>query len=211
MSFNIKNSSNVQITINLRNSDVADSVTEGYIYVIRNVVNNKAYVGQTWNIERRLSQHFSAKGGSLLLAKAIAKYGSENFNASIVATCHTQQQMDSAEIAMIREFDTFIPKGYNLTHGGKGHDGDLRCLDKDCNEPVTYGSSNFCSKHLAPKLVLRKNDKGKVYCIGKDNSCPTLSRDHKNKLCIACGRKQGMVFNNTIKMLTTTDPNGNLV
>lgn len=51
------------------------------IYIIKNRINNKVYVGQALDPTMRFKQHCkpsSAKDGSLI-AQAIQKYGKENF------------------------------------------------------------------------------------------------------------------------------------
>jgi hypothetical protein len=93
----------------------------------------------------------------------------------------------------------------------KRHFNSYKCVVKGCDLPVARGSLNFCQDHLEPPLVLRRNEKGKIFCISKDNTCMALSRNHKDKLCISCGREKGLVFNTTAKMLTTVDQNGNLI
>lgn len=207
MNINITNSTNTHIHV--KNSGTTEHKEDGHVYLIRNKVNNKAYVGQSWNIERRLKEHFSSRGSSLLLSKAIVRYGLHNFDVSVLVTCQTQQQMDTAETEMIKQYDTFVPKGYNLTHGGKGHADDLECLHKNCSKPVAYGSSNFCSKHLGPPL--RKNEQGRLYCTGLNNTCVALARSVRDGLCISCARRKGVELNPTLKMLTQVDKHGNFI
>lgn len=48
------------------------------IYKIQNLINNKIYIGQSINIEKRLSAHKSSKD-SCYIHNAIQKYGIMNF------------------------------------------------------------------------------------------------------------------------------------
>ena len=54
----------------------------GRIYIIRNTINNKVYIGQTiHSVKLRFSKHLTSarKGGDYVIGKAIRKYGEENF------------------------------------------------------------------------------------------------------------------------------------
>ncbi len=53
------------------------------VYLIKNKINGKVYIGQSIDIERRWCQHRYGKG-SLILRKAIKKYGIVNFEFVIV-------------------------------------------------------------------------------------------------------------------------------
>ena len=53
------------------------------IYQITNKVNNKIYIGQSIDIERRWNQHKYGKG-SVVLMNAIKKYGLDNFEFKIL-------------------------------------------------------------------------------------------------------------------------------
>ena len=54
----------------------------GYIYEIRNIQNNKVYIGQTWVPKNRQKRHFSdlrcGRHDNPHLQKAFIKYGEEN-------------------------------------------------------------------------------------------------------------------------------------
>ena len=42
----------------------------GYIYRITNTLNNKQYIGKTFNLKKRITQHFCGHGGTRALDKA---------------------------------------------------------------------------------------------------------------------------------------------
>ena len=50
----------------------------GYIYLFTNKINDKKYIGQTWNYKRRIGEHYRGYGCAKLLKNAINKYGKEN-------------------------------------------------------------------------------------------------------------------------------------
>ena len=61
-----------------------------YIYQYLNLINNKVYIGQTNNIDRRIREHksnsFNSKSVNYnnIIHKAIRKYGYENFEITIL-------------------------------------------------------------------------------------------------------------------------------
>lgn len=92
------------------------------VYIITNLVNGKQYVGLTTKtIKKRLARHiYDAKRedrnkGSMLLLKAIRKYGKENFVIDLVSDKFTSiQELKQGETDAIKKFNTLAPNGYNL-------------------------------------------------------------------------------------------------
>ena len=98
----------------------------GYVYLLRNKLNGKCYVGQTCDFERRMAEHeYEAKSGSSFkIHQAIRKYGMENFDTEILHSCQGEEQvvleeLNSLEIYYIRKFNSFFD-GYNMTEGSRG-------------------------------------------------------------------------------------------
>jgi group I intron endonuclease len=89
----------------------------GWIYLIRNKVNNKCYVGQTIqkNVKNRWKAHICSK--NTILSCAFARYGINNFEFSVITEV-PDDQLDEREINEIRERNTISPNGYNLEEGG---------------------------------------------------------------------------------------------
>jgi hypothetical protein len=81
------------------------------------------YIGQTVNERRRWQAHKSyaknpEKTGQYI-HRAIAKYGIENFQYEVIATCRTQEDASVTEIELIKQYDSRNPDvGYNLHIGG---------------------------------------------------------------------------------------------
>lgn len=86
------------------------------IYIIKNRINSKIYVGQTWDtLEYRWrSGHGYAK--CTHLQHAITKYGKNNFYYEILTVCSTQEVADYWESYFIQRFDS-VKNGYNLLTG----------------------------------------------------------------------------------------------
>ena len=95
---------------------------QGCIYLLRNLVNGKGYVGQFSGrrAEQRWARHFkyAFNGGPQAIHAAIRKYGIANF-ATIVIWRGSVSKLDTMEIKFIKKLGTFAPGGYNLTLGGK--------------------------------------------------------------------------------------------
>ena len=92
----------------------------GYIYLIRNTVNNKCYVGQSTNNARktRLRDHLSGRG-SKLLKKAIQRYGVDAFHTKILHDNLPTNLLDDFEIHEIKRHNSIEPHGYNVKSGGE--------------------------------------------------------------------------------------------
>jgi group I intron endonuclease len=100
---------------------------KGYIYKIENKTNGTSYIGQTSrNVTERFHEHFAERSNSVLLKRAIKKYGKENFVLIVLCEINTENkkdlkyQLDIAEIKYIKDNDTLVPNGYNLVAGGGG-------------------------------------------------------------------------------------------
>ena len=94
----------------------------GIVYLIRNTVNGKCYVGQTTrNFNERFSEHCqpgSAKKGSKL-SQAIQLYGEENFVCRILEEgIEDERELSYREVYYVATLRTVWPDGYNATPGG---------------------------------------------------------------------------------------------
>jgi group I intron endonuclease len=90
------------------------------IYIIRNDVNSKVYIGQTWrDLSVRWKSHLipSTSNHCIKLRRAIKKYGQEKFHIELLTICHTQEMADYWEKYFIHNFDS-IKSGYNILEGG---------------------------------------------------------------------------------------------
>ncbi|RKU10783.1 hypothetical protein C6503_19045 [Candidatus Poribacteria bacterium] len=92
----------------------------GYVYKITNTVNGKAYIGiSTYEPgKRRIKQHLAGRGNHLI-ASAVEKYGKESFAYEILEDNIFPELLSDLEISYIKHYNTLVPNGYNLTHGGE--------------------------------------------------------------------------------------------
>lgn len=90
-----------------------------YVYKITNIINNKVYIGQTINpIEKRFHRHIQDAISNRLdthLARAIRKYGPEQFKIELIDTANDQEELTKKEYYWINYYDS-VNKGYNETN-----------------------------------------------------------------------------------------------
>jgi group I intron endonuclease len=107
------------------------------VYVIRNKVNGKGYVGITIkSLDRRMDEHITAalldqrrsKNGRLHpLYAAFRKYGPDKFTIEQLARAYGLSEAQDLEEQFIEELHTYASgggsrMGYNLTRGGEEPD-----------------------------------------------------------------------------------------
>ena len=90
----------------------------GEIYIITNIQNNKVYIGQTIRpIEQRFHRHMNDALNNILdthFARAIRKYGKENFIIEKIDTAQNQNELNKKEQYWIKFYDA-VNNGYNET------------------------------------------------------------------------------------------------
>ncbi len=90
----------------------------GIIYLIKNKINNKCYIGQTIrSLEKRWKEHSNANSTGSIINNAILKYQPENFEVSILVETDNNK-LDELEIKFIEEYKSLYPNGYNIQTGG---------------------------------------------------------------------------------------------
>jgi len=90
------------------------------IYLLRNLINNKIYIGQTWlPLNQRMGKDARGYRSSTYLYNAIQNYGKENFVYEVLAECDNQAEADILEDFYINKYDSRnLEIGYNLNTGG---------------------------------------------------------------------------------------------
>lgn len=94
----------------------------GKIYIIKNKLNNKIYIGQTvLSIQERFKTHLKLARTletSQYIHKAINKYGKENFTINLLqCNIPSQKELNNWEEFYIKTYNS-LNKGYNLCPGG---------------------------------------------------------------------------------------------
>lgn len=94
---------------------------EKYIYQILNKANNKCYIGQSKNCQRRFKEHKTAlnnnKHENRCLQFAWNKYGSDSFEFNILED--KAENYNDLEKQWIKRLNSIVPNGYNILSGGE--------------------------------------------------------------------------------------------
>jgi len=91
-----------------------------FIYLMKNEINDKVYVGQARNLRKRELAHRRGKCGCTALQNSINKHGQFNFSFSVIDRCFSQKEMDEKEKYWIKILSSRTPLGYNIKEGGEG-------------------------------------------------------------------------------------------
>ena len=89
-----------------------------WIYKITNIQNNKVYIGQTIRpVKDRFNRHINDALNNIIdthFARAIRKYGKENFQIEIIDTAQNQNELNEKERYWIQYYNS-VEEGYNET------------------------------------------------------------------------------------------------
>lgn len=132
----------------------------GEIYIIKNDINDKVYVGQTTQgSEVRFKQHLKLLkvNSNQLIHKAIKKYGKEHFYYEILEKDILIENLDEREEYWIKYYDS-VNYGYNLSWGGK----QSRCKLK-YKDLLIENKNEIINKYINNNVSLRTLEK--EFCI----------------------------------------------
>lgn len=136
------------------------------IYIIKNTINDKVYIGQSKDVARRWLHHiydarYEVKRGSCRqpLHSDIVKYGADKFYYEILES--QVSNYHEREKHWIREYHSLVPGGYNISVGGRG-------TGKDCESIF----ATFSSRELLLKCVSEISATNKSFTnIAKKYGC----------------------------------------
>lgn len=97
----------------------------GILYIVKNIVNDKKYIGiTTQTLQERKNGHFRQairkEYSSGSFQEAIVQFGKNSFIFTEVDKFHSLPELENAEVELIKKECTLSPFGYNLDAGGKG-------------------------------------------------------------------------------------------
>lgn len=128
-----------------------------FIYKITNKINNKVYIGQSIRpIEKRFQRHINDAKNNILdthFARAIRKYGQDNFILEQIDQATTQDELNQKEQYWIQYYNS-VENGYNETNaiykcGGNTYqsknENEMEIIKKKIKESK-FGSNNPNSK-----------------------------------------------------------------
>lgn len=149
------------------------------IYIIKNSINDKVYVGQSVNIEKRWQAHrhkgkpnvnLNQPEANNKLHKAMRELGRENFYIEVLEECSVEK-LEEKEKYWIEYYNSFY-NGYNGTKGGSFYDstssvGENNGKSKLMEEDVYY--IRECYNNLIPFRVVYELYKDKIGKKGLQN------------------------------------------
>lgn len=134
------------------------------IYLHRNTVNGKFYIGLTnKTIHERFIEHcqWASRGSHFKFHNAIRKHGATCWTSETLATCETHEEAKFLEIEFIKEHDA-IGRGYNMTAGGDG----FQSLKRTAKHRAAIGRAHkgkVISEETREKLRQYKGEKASFY------------------------------------------------
>ncbi len=144
-----------------------------YVYLIHNIINNKAYIGKASDIPKRWAKHITIafckrEKEKFYIHRAIKKYGVDSFVISEVQKFNDEKECDEAEVYWIKFFNSRNKDfGYNLTDGGEG------CLGRKVSEKTR--------KKMIEKATGRKHTEETKEKLRKINTGKRLSPEAREK------------------------------
>lgn len=146
------------------------------IYIIKNDINSKVYVGQAINVKQRFQNHCkpSSSQDNDLVSRAIQKYGRNHFWYEILES--QIENYDQREKYWISYYNCIRPNGYNISEGGnyppvqKGtYHPESKLTDKQLNELIydlqytQLSYSQLSDKYDLSKSSICDINNGKTY------------------------------------------------
>lgn len=126
-----------------------------YLYQITNLINGKIYIGKTNNITKRWSNHRCSNDPNMVIARAIRKYGKENFKFEVLYKNVSIEEIDMLEMQTIKEKNCKVPYGYNVADGGQGGVGISKYGADNSNAHLSEQEAQYILDHRnLPMYVL---------------------------------------------------------
>jgi group I intron endonuclease len=147
----------------------------GIIYLIKNEINNKIYVGQTIRSLRDRIREYEKGFGNVYLNNAFKKYGWSNFKFEVIDTAENLEELNEKEISYIKKYNSNNKEfGYNIESGGKNAIPDTETLEKMSKSHLGIVQSE---EWINRRIAKAGTDEAKKY--GK-----TKTEDEKTQLSI---------------------------
>jgi len=187
-----------------------------YIYQIKNIINDKKYVGKTKrDILTRWLEHVSASKDNKdeqTFYYALQKYGIESFEIIILQDCRIENTIDflnEREKYWIKTLNSKVPNGYNMTDGGDGGSEPGRVVSEETREKIKIiARERYFNGHGELMRSKRKTGEDHFYYgvtwgrtgpltqehkdnISKAHEGKTLTQEHKDNISIGCTGKEG--------------------
>lgn len=163
------------------------------IYKATNIINNKIYIGQTTQtLDKRRKAHERAykykSSKEMIIAKAIKKYGKENFTWEIIDTATSLDELNQKEEYWINKLNSLAENGYgyNDKRGGNNHKHSERTknkISKAQRGELNHAFGKKGSLNPKSKKVINLNT-GKIY--ESANICSKEEGLSLSHICATC-------------------------
>lgn len=157
------------------------------IYMIQNMINGHAYIGQSVNIKDRIKHHhlhdYLNENNTQYNTKfyqALRKYGIDNFEIIILELCN-KEELDKKEIYYIGKFNTFH-NGYNSTEGGQFWTPNIHSEETEEKRRITREKNKSLQSENHPRAKLSNDEVIRIrqrYINGE--SVENIYKDYENK------------------------------
>jgi len=140
------------------------------VYLAKNLINGKCYVGKSKDLNRRKIKHKSDSLNNIIdgkFSRAIRKYGFQNFIWTILYESSNENDINLQEQFYIRIFDS-INRGYNMTEGG---DGGNTLIDEEIKEKHR--------KKIKASLSIKEHSTSKTWFIYDEKFNETILTGRK--------------------------------
>jgi group I intron endonuclease len=155
----------------------------GYIYMLKNKINGKVYIGQTIRaVEERFKKHQRNSNNCSAIYNAIQYHGWENFEKDWYEC--PDEDLNCDEELLVREMGTMAPSGYNLREGG-GSNGKMSEESKQKISEATRGDKAYwygkktSEEHKQKLSDARRGEKH--YMFGKKHTEETKQKQSEVK------------------------------
>lgn len=159
------------------------------IYVFRNNLNGKCYVGQSIQLRTRIKDHMRnvKKHMNIPIYNAINKYGWHNFTLDILESFIPDpditneeliKKLDQLEIKYIEEYEAYT-KGYNCTKGGDFGVLGLK-MTPEQKKKISVVSKENATRSYKPVYLYNIIDKSTIYAIS------LTAASHITKIARSC-------------------------
>ncbi len=163
------------------------------VYKMDCLANEKSYIGITNDLVNRLYVHWSnakrnaKREGQTVLCHTIRKYGKESFSITEIDRTENWDEACEKEIYYIKEFQTRVPYGMNMTKGGDGTFGLVMSAETiQRNSDINKGEGNPFSK-LTEKDILQIRRRYKKGGISQTQLAEEYNVSQKNIGLIVIG------------------------
>lgn len=127
------------------------------IYVIKNNLNDKVYIGQSINSEERFKSHCKGNYNNSIIDAAIQKYGKEHFWYEILES--QVENYNEREKYWINFYNSLTPNGYNIMQGGENppmHQGENHPFSKLSDEDVENLKNDLINTNISLMDLAKK-------------------------------------------------------